>query len=52
MFIGHQCNCVTKDAKGLAKQIFDAFPWANDYCTDRIPGTIKVYGMAKIKGLL
>lgn len=30
--IGHQCNCVTKgEAGGLAKKIFEKFPWADTY---------------------
>lgn len=39
--IFHQCNCVTKESKGLCKSIFEAFPESNDYIkpTKRIPGT-------------
>lgn len=29
--IAHQCNCVSKNAAGLAKAIFDAYPAANRY---------------------
>lgn len=39
--IFHQCNCVTKDSKGLCKTLFVAFPIANDYIRSikRTPGT-------------
>jgi len=30
-YIAHQCNCVSTNAKGIAKQIFDVFPFANTY---------------------
>lgn len=30
-YIAHQCNCTTRVAQGLAKQIFDTFPSANVY---------------------
>lgn len=41
--IFHQCNCVTKDSRGLCKSIFDAFPESNDYIKPikRQPGTIQ-----------
>lgn len=50
-YIVHQCNCVTTSAKGFAKQLFDKFPWANEYirrvkngsCSR--PGTIVVHNM-------
>ena len=30
-YIAHQCNCVTVSAKGIAKHIFDRFPWSDCY---------------------
>lgn len=46
-YILHQCNCVTKDSAGIAKAIFNAFPWANTY-SKRVKhskqGTIDVLG--------
>jgi O-acetyl-ADP-ribose deacetylase (regulator of RNase III) len=46
-YILHQCNCVTENAKGIAKSIFDAFPWANTY-TNRVfssnKGSIDILG--------
>lgn len=50
-FIIHQCNCVTNQAKTLAKQIFDKYPYANTYkkrsnnkLTYNVPGTIDIMG--------
>lgn len=45
-YIAHQCNCTSKKSLGLAKQIFDKYPWANVYNSDeeRVPGTILVRG--------
>lgn len=43
--ICHQCNCVTKHAKGLAKSIFTKFPYADTYSKSNIVrkcGTIHV----------
>lgn len=45
-FIVHQCNCVTTDAKGLAKRIFDRYPEANIYSN----GTVRRLGDVIIKG--
>lgn len=48
-YIVHQCNCVTKRAKGLAQSIFDKYPYSNTYKLrvgpqlDR-PGTIQIRG--------
>lgn len=46
-YIVHQCNCLTKGAAGLAKVLFDKYPYANVYA-DRtepsVPGTIDVRG--------
>jgi hypothetical protein len=44
--IVHQCNCVSSDAKGLAKEIFNKYPSSNCYTTSdiRIPGRILVKG--------
>ena len=45
-YLAHQCNCITRDAKGLARDVFNKFPKANIYqnrCFERyIPGTIIV----------
>lgn len=48
-YIAHQCNCLTKDSKGLAKLIFNKFPYANCYDNENkslsrrdIPGTFKI----------
>lgn len=30
-YIAHQCNCRTTHSAGIAKAIFDKFPWANTY---------------------
>lgn len=51
-YIVHQTNCVSQGSKGLAREIFLAFPWANSY-RDRkvssIPGTIELFGDGKSK---
>lgn len=45
-WILHQCNCVTPDAVGCAKHIFDEYPWANVYkkrsFKKDVPGTIEI----------
>lgn len=39
----HQCNCMTRSAAGLAKEIFAAYPAANTYRQQlRVPGTIYI----------
>lgn len=38
--IGHQCNCVTKKAKGLADVLFQRFPYADLYA-DRRDGVVR-----------
>jgi hypothetical protein len=46
-YICHQCNCVTKVAKGLAKDLFERYPDANVYTSRKtysVPGTISVHG--------
>lgn len=45
-FIVHQCNCVTKTAKGLAKKIFEKYPETNIY----IDNTIRKLGDVIIRG--
>ena len=45
-YIAHQCNCVTKNSKGLAKYIFDNYPESNTYIDTnykRIQGEISVH---------
>ena len=52
LIIAHQCNCCSVDAKGLAKSIFDKYPYANNYknrikndkTTYSEPGTIEIFG--------
>jgi len=44
-YIAHQCNCVSMDAKGIAKVIFDKYPYADTYSKrtkHNIPGTIHI----------
>jgi hypothetical protein len=51
-YILHQCNCVTKNSAGIAKAIFDAFPWANTYCKREYlstQGNIDILGDGKTK---
>ena len=45
-YIAHQCNCVTRGAKGLAKAIFSRFPYANTYRRglQRAVGTCDIMG--------
>jgi O-acetyl-ADP-ribose deacetylase (regulator of RNase III) len=30
-YVAHQCNCYSRSGAGLAKAIFNAFPWADVY---------------------
>jgi len=41
-YIAHQCNCLTTTGKGLSKEIFKKYPFANIYCQRkyRTPGNI------------
>jgi len=57
-YIAHQCNCLTTDSAGVAKAIFNAFPYANTYRTRNyshykeakdVPGTIEIFGDGKEK---
>ena len=46
-YIVHSCNCVSQMAGGLAKDIFDRFPYSNIYenrVRESIPGTIHIAG--------
>jgi O-acetyl-ADP-ribose deacetylase (regulator of RNase III) len=46
-YIAHQCNCLTQGAAGVAKAIFDKFPYADTYSNRVEPdvmGTIKILG--------
>jgi len=47
--ICHQCNCLTKKALGLAKAIFDKYPYADAYTTKqkRVVGTVLLCGDGK-----
>jgi O-acetyl-ADP-ribose deacetylase (regulator of RNase III) len=55
-YIVHQCNCMTKSAAGIARVIFDKFPWANVYAERKdlkppligqMPGNIDIRGDGK-----
>lgn len=43
-YIVHQCNCVSTQPRGIAKQIFQKYSFANTYTNShkRIPGTCDV----------
>ena len=46
-YIAHACNCVTNRSAGIAKSIFDKFPYANTYAAriePNIPSTIQIMG--------
>lgn len=51
-YIVHQCNCISTNAKALAKQIFDNYEYADTYkkrnrqqkTTYSEPGTIEIFG--------
>lgn len=48
-YIAHQCNCITTDAAGLAKLVFEKYPYANTYLKRQggrrdNPGTIQICG--------
>lgn len=46
--LAHQCNCVSKRARGLAKALFEQWPEADVYRTRRgpsTPGTIEARGV-------
>jgi len=46
-YIAHQCNCVTEYSLGLAKSIFEKFPYSDCYQGRKekdVPGTIKIFG--------
>jgi len=48
--IAQQCNCTSRKARGLAKDIIDTFPYADFYSKrtkSSKPGTIKVVGSPK-----
>lgn len=42
--ICHQCNCVTHNAKGLAEDLFERYPYSNTYSKIRTPGTVSLHG--------
>lgn len=46
-YLVHQTNCISRGASGIARLIFDKFPYSNCYqnrnCSD-IPGTNKIFG--------
>ena len=51
-YIAHQCNCVTRTAKGFAATVFERYPHTNTYSSARgkkcrIPGTIEAFEPAK-----
>lgn len=51
-YIAHQCNCVSKGSAGLAKLIFEKYPYSNSYFSRKnnsVPGTILITGDGKEK---
>lgn len=52
-YIVHQCNCMSRNAAGLALAIFKKFPWAEAYSyrvhknSNDFPGNIKIFGGEK-----
>ena len=49
-YIVHQCNCLSRNAKGLARAIFDKFPYANTYSNSKYTrevGTCDIQGNGK-----
>jgi len=54
-YIGHQANCISKNSAGIAKSIFDKFPYSNSYINREEPdklGTIKIFGNGKDQRLI
>jgi len=47
-YIAHQCNCITSHSAGIAKAIFDKYPYANTYKDRR--GTIDNQGTVHVLG--
>ena len=54
-YIAHQCNCISTDYSGLAKSMFEKFPWSQTYSKrpntmgstrggQHVPGTIEILG--------
>lgn len=46
-YIAHQCNCLTIKSAGIALDIFNKYPYSNDYAKRKspsTPGTIMVHG--------
>jgi O-acetyl-ADP-ribose deacetylase (regulator of RNase III) len=46
-YIAHQCNCVSKNSAGLAKSIFEKYPYSNIYQNrekNDSPGNIIISG--------
>mmetsp|Transcript_45967 Transcript_45967/g.121563 ORF Transcript_45967/g.121563 Transcript_45967/m.121563 type:complete len:199 (-) Transcript_45967:305-901(-) len=44
-YVCHQCNCVSRSAKGLAQALFSKYPWADVYrarSAKPVPGTIDI----------
>lgn len=44
-YIAHQCNCVTKNGKGLSKAIFSKYPFSDVYSNRTeysVPGTVLI----------
>lgn len=46
MWVAHQCNTTTTTSAGLAKHLFNRFPYANTYKNgfERIAGTVSWHG--------
>jgi O-acetyl-ADP-ribose deacetylase (regulator of RNase III) len=56
LYIGHQCNCITSGrGAGLAKVLFEKFPYANTYAQRKVPsepGSYSVHGAGKDRRLI
>ncbi len=52
-YICHQCNCVSTKTAGLAKKLFEIYPWANSYLQRKEPsilGTIQIFNVPYVSG--
>lgn len=46
-YIAHSCNCISSRAAGVAKSIFDKYPYGDTYACRKlpdVPGTISILG--------
>ena len=42
-YVAHQCNCTSRGAAGLAREVFRRRPDANTYAIDRKVGTVDAF---------